>query len=530
MSDASKRSDNVVEIRMLRYARQFLAGGIFALFLLLFLGGEDAALTLRPALLSIQFAPSLLKFIALGAGGMAVGWLLILALTLLAGRVYCSALCPLGILQDGVGFLARLVRRQRPKFGYQRPHSPLRYGILLLTMISAILGSTSVLNLFEPYSLFGRVTQQIIAPIVAAANNLVVDVLEKFRIYSLPIQPKMPVVSVTAAATLGMALLLVVMAALRGRLYCQTLCPVGTLLGMFSKCAAAQIRIDESACASCKRCERACRAGCIDAAAKTVDMSRCVLCFDCLAQCPAAAIAYRFAEKSAAPAPVDASKRKFLLGSASAAGAALLASIPLRFLTKPALAASAAAPVTPPGSGSRARFAERCTACHLCVSACPTRVLRPAWLAYGLQGVMQPRMDYASGYCNYDCNVCGQVCPTGAILPLPLAEKQLAQIGQARLREDRCVVYRRHEDCAACAEVCPTHAVYTVERNGVRYPVTNLEFCIGCGACEYVCPQRPKAIEIQGNSQHAAAKPPYEDQTPESSSPSVRPPTEDFPF
>lgn len=513
---------------MLRYVRQFLAGVVFALFLLLFLGGEDAALTLRPALLSVQFAPSLLKCIALGAGGMAVGWLLILALTLLAGRVYCSVLCPLGILQDGVGLLARLVRRKRPKFSYQRPSSLLRHGILCATIIAALLGSLTALNLLDPYSFFGRIAQHIVKPGVVAVNNAVVDVLEKFRIYSLPIQPRMPVISVTAAATLGAALLLGAMAALRGRLYCQTLCPVGTLLGMFSKFAAAQIRIDESACTSCKRCERACRAGCIDAAAKTVDMSRCVVCFDCLAQCPAAAIAYRLAGKT--PAPINLAKRKFLLGSASAVGAAMLASVSLRSLVKPALAASAAAPVTPPGSGSRARFAERCTACHLCVSACPTRVIRPAWLEYGLQGVMQPRMDYVSGYCNYDCNVCGQVCPTGAILPLPLAEKQLAQIGQARLREDRCVVYRRHEDCAACAEVCPTHAVYTVERNGVRYPVTNLEFCIGCGACEYVCPQRPKAIEIQGNSQHAAAKAPYEDQTPESSSPSVRPPTEDFPF
>ena len=355
---------------MLRYARQFLAGIVLLLFLLLFLGGEETALKLRPALLYLQFAPSLLKFIALGAGGMAVGWLLILALTLLTGRVYCSVLCPLGILQDGVGFLARLIRRQRPKFGYQRPHSPLRYGILLLTMLSAILGSMSVLNLFEPYSLFGRVTQHIVKPGVVAVNNAIVDVLEKFRVYSLPIQPKMPIVSVTAAATLGAALLIVVMAALRGRLYCQTLCPVGTLLGMFSKFAAAQIRIDESACTSCKRCERACRAGCIDAAAKTVDMSRCVVCFDCVVQCPTTAIAYRFADKPAVSAPVDASKRKFLLGSA-AAGAALLASIPLRFLTKPALAASAPAPVTPPGSGSRAQFAERCTACHLCVRRLP---------------------------------------------------------------------------------------------------------------------------------------------------------------
>ena len=127
---------------------------------------------------------------------------------------------------------------------------------------------------------------------------------------------------------------------------------------------------------------------------------------------------------------------------------------------------------------------------------------------------MQPTMNYREGYCHYDCNTCGQVCPTGAILPIELAEKQLTQIGQAELVKDRCIVYERDEDCGACAEVCPTHAVYTVEENNIFYPETNLELCIGCGACEFVCPQEPKAIFVKGNIIHATAKEPFYDQEP----------------
>ena len=138
-------------------------------------------------------------------------------------------------------------------------------------------------------------------------------------------------------------------------------------------------------------------------------------------------------------------------------------------------------------------------------------------------------MNYEQGYCNYDCNLCGHVCPTGAISPLELPEKQLVQIGEAQLDKDLCIVHTRDEDCGACAEVCPTHAVYTEERDNVFYPEMNLELCIGCGACEFVCPVTPKAIFVEGNAVHATAKEPFYDQEPvQQTDPQQG--DEDFPF
>ena len=511
---------------MLKYLRITIAGVVLGLFLLLFLGHESLVRALKPPLLFGQFTPSAVNFLLSAAGLMTCGWLLILLLTFLTGRTYCSVLCPLGILQDVIWFVAKRLRRKKTGLRYQQPSAILRYGILGLTILTALLGSLAVVNLLDPYSLFGRMTQDLLKPMVAAVNNLLVAGLEKFDIFALSVQPQPPVLTFIALVTFSMFIGLTVLVAWRGRLYCQTICPVGALLGLVSRFALTRIRLTQTACTSCKRCERTCRAGCIDAARKTIDYSRCVVCFDCLTVCPTSALRYGFAAKTPALKPLNASKRKFLVGSVSATGAALLASVPLRPITKSIAAASAATPVTPPGSTSRAHFAERCTACHLCVHACPTRVIQPAWLEYGLQGVMQPRLDYATAYCDYDCNLCGQVCPTGAILPLPLAQKQLVQIGEAQLIKDRCIVYLRHEDCAACAEVCPTHAVFTVERDNVRYPETNLALCIGCGACEYVCPQNPKAIWIQGHALHAQAKEPFYDQAP-AAAPNQN---QDFPF
>lgn len=169
-------------------------------------------------------------------------------------------------------------------------------------------------------------------------------------------------------------------------------------------------------------------------------------------------------------------------------------------------------PITPPGSGNVGHFTAHCTACHLCVTACPSRVLYPAFLDYGAAGIFQPRMSYASGYCAYDCTICGQVCPTGAILPLMKDEKRLTQIGKANFFKDDCIVVSKKQDCAACSEHCPTKAVHTVKYEGkLLLPEVNNEFCIGCGACEHACPTTPrKAIYVTTNHVHQVAKKPIE--------------------
>ena len=166
--------------------------------------------------------------------------------------------------------------------------------------------------------------------------------------------------------------------------------------------------------------------------------------------------------------------------------------------------------ISPPGSLSIKHFTSICTACHLCVASCPTNVLRPSFLEYGFGGMSQPMMDYESGSCNYDCVICGEVCPTGAIVKQTVPEKKRIQIGKAKFTKDDCVVVSKKKDCAACSEHCPTKAVHTVPYEGnILIPEVDDEICIGCGACEHACPTTPrKAINVTGNMVHVAAKKP----------------------
>ncbi len=148
-----------------------------------------------------------------------------------------------------------------------------------------------------------------------------------------------------------------------------------------------------------------------------------------------------------------------------------------------------------------------CTACHLCVSACPSQVLQPSLMQYGLEGIFQPFMDYDSSYCNYECVKCSEVCPTGAILPISTEHKKTVQIGKVIFLINNCIVYTKEKSCGACAEHCPTKAVQMVSFKGARtIPRTDANICIGCGACEYACPAEPyKAIYVEGNPVHQTA-------------------------
>jgi len=198
-------------------------------------------------------------------------------------------------------------------------------------------------------------------------------------------------------------------------------------------------------------------------------------------------------------------RRGFVFGSIAAAGSALL-TFNSRFRNLlPAAQASAPPPVTPPGSGSLTRFTEACSACHLCVSACPTKVLAPSFLGYGIGGFLQPMMDYPASYCEYECTLCSQVCPTGALSPLSPEKKKTIQIGKVDLLKDKCVVYVNHANCGACVEVCPTKTITFIDQANILYPVVDDRYCVGCGACSKACPTTPKSIVIKPNAVHRKA-------------------------
>lgn len=161
--------------------------------------------------------------------------------------------------------------------------------------------------------------------------------------------------------------------------------------------------------------------------------------------------------------------------------------------------------IIPPGAKNFRHFAQHCTACQLCVSVCPNQVLRPS---SKLQNFMQPEMSYERGYCRPECAKCAEVCPTDAIHLSGLAEKSAIQIGHAVWIRENCVVLTDKVSCGNCARHCPTGAIQMVplEQNStdsLKIPIVNTERCIGCGACENLCPARPfSAIYVEGHQMH----------------------------
>jgi len=244
----------------------------------------------------IQFVPSLLKFLNL-MGLLTLGFVVVLIATLLFGRVYCSTVCPLGILQDVVSRVSRFyttrIRRRRPRYRPSAPQNLLRYSLLGITVAAFLLGSVFLLNLLDPFSVFGKIFAGLVRPVYYAGNNLLADVFQSFgnyRFYHVETRQMTVLPLVFPVFMLG---LVGVLAFRRGRLYCNTVCPVGSLLGLVSKYAMYRIRIEESLCNRCAECSLNCKAECIDLKSNEIDFTRCVGCFNCLNVCSRQGIDYR---------------------------------------------------------------------------------------------------------------------------------------------------------------------------------------------------------------------------------------------
>ena len=475
----------------------------------------------------IQFVPSVLNFsrvVTLSATGFVV----IFLLTLLFGRFYCASICPLGILQD---IILRIARRfKKIRFKYQKPLKWVRHFLLGFTVVTLLTGSMLIVNLLDPYSLFGRIFSDLLRPLLIAGNNLIATIFQSFDIYTFyhfdlhPLSWEIYVIPVFFLTVISY------LTVIHGRIYCNTICPVGTLLGYLSKIALFKIRINENNCTNCKLCERACKAECIDLENQTIDHSRCIACFNCLTSCKFNAIDFT-AKKQQLPklesvdpsTPSNPQRRQALnalLGGLIFTPALANAQNQEQETEKgPDVYKGATKPVkrkqyvTPPGSADVKEFLDKCTACHLCVSACPTQVIQPSKNQFGWEHILQVRMDFKAGYCNYECIRCTEVCPTGALLPLPVEDKKLTQLGKVKFVKENCVVEAEGTDCGACAEVCPTKAVHMVPyEDDLRIPETDDKICIGCGACEHACPTLPyKAIYVEGNAVHVMAEEPEEE-------------------
>ena len=492
----------------------------------------------------LQFIPSLRKFL-ITAGFLTSGFIVVLLFTLLFGRVYCSFICPFGILQDIISYISKKFRKKKFRYKYAAPKNMFRYGFLALAIIPIFFGYFVIVGLLDPYSNFGRIISDMGQPLYMGINNFFAGILIKMKVYAMSPE-KIPLINYTAIIyPVFMLGLIIVLARKWGRLYCNTVCPVGTILGLLSKVSIFKIKIDSLSCTKCAKCAVSCKSQCINLKTLTVDSSRCVGCFNCMNSCEHSSIGYRFSwdkktefkvvrpknelRKQESNHQEAISKRQFITNSVALVGAmsgiSMAAKADELKSDKGLLPAVKDHPCAPPGSISLKHFHNACTACHLCVSACPNRVLRPSLLEYGLEGFLQPFVNPSSGYCNFDCLVCGEVCPTGAILPLTVEEKHLTQIGIVKFLRENCIVYTDETLCGACSEHCPTKAVKMVDyKDDLVIPEVVPDICIGCGACEYACPVMPnKAIYVNGNAVQQVAKAPEVNQLDDKA-------LEEFPF
>lgn len=493
---------------MLRKIRLTLAVVCFVLTTGLFLDFTGTHHPLFGWLARVQFVPAVL---ALNVGVIVS----LVVLTLLFGRVYCSVVCPLGAFQDVVSWLSARRKGKRRRFRYTPPQRVLRCVVLIVFVAAAAAGVGSLVALIEPYSAYGRMVHSLAAPLYTFCNNLLAGVAERadsYLFYERDVWLRSVPTLVVAAVTLAA---IVTLAWRGGRTYCNSVCPVGTILGALARFALFRPTIDAGKCVGCGLCERRCKASCIAARKGTIDLSRCVGCMDCIDECRHGALAFAPRRGGGRPVttggqPPQGSRRAFLLGMGLLLGGVAVKAEEKKvdgglavILDKKV--PSRQTPIVPPGALSITHMARHCTGCQLCVTVCPNDVLRPS---HGLLTLMQPHVSYERGYCRPECVKCSEVCPTGAIIKITREEKSSTQIGHAVWIAKNCLPLADGTPCGNCARHCPTGAIIMVEstpgdRMSPRVPVVNNERCIGCGACESLCPARPfSAIYVEGHEMH----------------------------
>jgi len=491
-------------MKALKWVRILVAAGVFTLVTLFFLGlgggcGLLEKFQLGPALVGCALVPL-------------AAWLVV---TLVFGRVYCSMVCPMGILQDLLGWVLH-----RRKFAPAPDRPWVRLVAVLVFALLTIAGGAALAGLVDPYSLFGRFASELGQPVAERANNLLADWLGTkgpVVIFKREVVARGGCGFVVAASAL---VLLAGLVAWKGRIVCNTICPMGAILAAGSRKTVFKLAFDPEKCVKCGICSGVCKAGCLDGKNQRVDNARCVRCFNCVAACAKGALAFTTGRggliESALPEAGEGTKvtRREMAAAMAASGVAGLAAVGLAGSGKCVIdRRDWPAGVLPPPGADLEKFRRRCTGCGLCVAACPQKVLTTAgFREYGVLGFMMPKQDFTHGYCDPNCTKCGEVCPTGAIRPFDVQAKAEMKLGHARCDREKCLACTEKISCGLCERRCPQKAITLKEeevKDGdrtkkIKVPVVDGKKCTGCGKCENYCPVT--AIRVVRRGRHGARK------------------------
>ncbi|MDP8254725.1 MAG: 4Fe-4S binding protein [Candidatus Alcyoniella australis] len=440
--------------------------------------------------------------------------LLMLLLTAIFGRIFCGWICPLGTLLD---LSDRLIRGAKPRpVKVDQRWLWVKYVILAFLLGAAALG-VNLGYLLDPIPLITRVFTYAVAPMVAGASNVGLDLLrpvfEKTGPYWLA-RTSIDVPRFGAGAALWFLVFIGIVAGglIMPRLWCRVLCPAGALMGLFSRFSLIRRRVSDK-CDQEGDCARRCPTMAIGKDRRTTRQAECIACQTCRDVCAkrgtdAVSFGVKSAAAPASPQPSEdrgVPRRSLIAGTGCGMAAGFLTALDPMGLERMRTA------VRPPGALPEREFLRTCIRCGQCIKACVTNTLQPSGLADGLEGMFAPKHLMRLGGCDQSCNLCGQVCPTGAIRPLSMEQKRHAKIGTAAIDRGRCIVWEEDRACLICDEACPYDAiVFRADELGVRRPYVVEQRCNGCGLCEQVCPIGGRsAIRVSPHGEFRLAKGSY---------------------
>jgi MauM/NapG family ferredoxin protein len=422
--------------------------------------------------------------------------LVILGIGLVLGRVFCGYICPMGTTLDLSDRIVRDKRTSRQNsFEEMGRFRNLKYLILIGLAASALMG-LSWHFFFSPLSIITRFYALVLYPVFALFTSILVStfrpLLAALGFDGLSfVQIKTPYFSTNLFVAVMVATILF-LGVLQPRFWCRNLCPAGAILALCSRRPLFRRSVSE-ACTGCGRCLRACPTSAISNDFVTTAHSECIMCLQCQEVCPEGAVSFRAGKGGVFPSrEVDVSRRKFIAAGVTGVAFSAVTMTNLHHLHG-GLDPRALIPSTlirPPGALPEPMFQNRCIRCGECVKGCLTNTLQLVWWEAGLSGLWTPKVTARLAGCEQNCNLCGQVCPTGAIRPLSPDEKQYAKIGTARIIASRCIAWEQNKRCLICDEICPYNAISSQFAAGrtVTVPVVDENKCNGCGYCENKCP------------------------------------------